>query len=86
MIVKMSSLALADIKKRDNYSQKFFIMHIEKMSVQYSHKHLKYDCPYFVDKVTNQCRIIFNLCDDTIIILRCFKNHKDYENYYKSFK
>jgi phage-related protein len=36
--------------------------------------------------VTKQARIIYNVKGDQTYILHCFKSHKEYERWYKSYK
>ena len=51
---------------------------------EYPHrKHLKYGLPYYVIKVTKQARIIYEIEEEVIYILHCFKTHKSYEKWYK---
>ncbi len=42
--------------------------------------------PFNVEKVTKQSRIIYEIEGDVLYILHCFKNYKEYEKWYKSFK
>jgi Txe/YoeB family toxin of Txe-Axe toxin-antitoxin module len=64
-----------------------FIEHISKITEDQikSRKHLSYSIPYFVEKVTKQGRIVYSIDDNTIYVLHCFDNHKDYEKWYKSY-
>ena len=78
--------ALRDLKKQDRKLQKQFLDHSEKMKIHPSKKHFKFGVPFFVEKITKQARFIFNIENDTIYILRCFKTHKEYEDYYKRFR
>jgi len=75
-----------ELDKMDSELRLLFIMHIEKLKNFIPKKHLKYGLPYFVEKVTKQNRIVFDVENNIITIIRCFKNHKDYEKWYKSYK
>ena len=63
-----------------------FISHLEKLELRPPRKHLKYGIPCHVGNVSKQAGIIFVLRADKIYILHCFTSHKDYENWYKSYK
>ena len=63
-----------------------FIKYIEKMLKLPPGRHMKHGIPYHVDDITKQARIIYQINDDCLQIIRCFKNHKEYERWYKSYK
>jgi mRNA-degrading endonuclease RelE of RelBE toxin-antitoxin system len=63
-----------------------FLKSSRKLKINPSKKHMKFGLPFFIQKVTKQARLIFKIENNMIYILRCFKNHKEYEKYYKSFK
>jgi len=85
-LVEFKSQADKDLEKMDNALIKQFIKHVKKIELNPGKKHLKLGLPYFIEKVTDQARIAFFVENNTIYILRCFKNHKEYENWYKSEK
>lgn len=47
---------------------------------------MKFGVPYHVEDVTRQARLIYEFYGDTLYVIRCFGNHKDYEKWYMSFK
>jgi len=49
-------------------------------------RHLKHNVPYFSDKVTSSARLIYELIGNKIIFYKCFKDHKVYEKWLKTFK
>ncbi|MFH1391318.1 MAG: hypothetical protein ABIH20_03345 [Candidatus Diapherotrites archaeon] len=78
--------ALSDLEKIDNSLRQQFIKHAEKIFKSPFKRHLKHGMPYFVEEVTKQARLIYNFEEETLYIIRCFKNHKEYEKWFKSFK
>jgi len=48
-----------------------------------SRKHLHFGSPYFIAKVTTSSRIVYKIYNQKIICIRFFKDHKDYEHWYK---
>ena len=63
-----------------------FLMHLEKIQDKPPRKHMKHGIPCHIEKVTKQARIIYDIIGDRTYILHCFRNHKDYEHWYKSYK
>jgi len=63
-----------------------FLKHFEKIQVMPLRRHMKYGIPYHVENVTKQARIVYHIEDEDIYILHCFKDHKEYERWYKSYK
>jgi len=49
-------------------------------------KRLKHGIPCHVEKVTKQARIFYDIREDRIYILHCFDTHKEYEQWYNSYK
>jgi len=77
--------AQKDLTKIDNNLRIMFFKHFSKLSENFHPaKHLNHGLPYFVEKVTDSARFPFSINNDTIYILRCFKNHKEYEKWYKN--
>jgi len=40
---------------------------------------MKYGLLYHKENVTTQARLIYDISDETICIIRCFATHKEYE-------
>ena len=66
--------------------RKLFILHVEKMLAMPPRRHMRFGMPFYVENVTAQARMAYNIEGETIYILRCFATHKEYERWYKSFK
>ena len=81
-----SDILKKEFLKLDNSLQIQFKKAILKLKENPLRKHLKYGIPNHVINVSKQSRIIYEIESDDIIILHCFSNHKDYENWYKSYK
>lgn len=79
-------IAEKELDKMNSELRLLFIRHAEKLKEFTPGKHLKFGLPYFVEKVTKQTRFAFDVTGNIITIIRCFKNHKDYEDWYKSYK
>ena len=86
MEIKILETAEKELEKIANPLNKQFGQHIEKIASKETLKHLKHGLQYFTENVTKQARIIYYIEDDICYILHCFKNHKEYERWYKSFK
>lgn len=78
--------AKKDLKKMDENQKKNFLLHFRKLVNFTPGKHLKHGLPFFVEKVTKQNRFAFDVNENIIQIVRCFKTHKEYEDWYKSYK
>jgi mRNA-degrading endonuclease RelE of RelBE toxin-antitoxin system len=63
-----------------------FILHLEKLYSRPPRKHLRHGIPCHVEKVTKQARIIYDTSEDRTYILHCFTSHKEYEDWYNSYK
>ncbi len=63
-----------------------FFKHLEKIQCMPPQRCMKHGIPYHVENVTKQARLIYHLKEDKTYILHCFKNHKEYERWYKSYK
>lgn len=49
-------------------------------------RHLKFGLPFWVENVTQQARCVYAIEGNIVHIARCFATHKEYENWYKSFR
>ena len=86
MKLSYSEIAIHNLEKMDKTERKLFVNYIEKILENPNKRHLHFGLTFFVEKVTKQARIVYNLEKENIYILRCFKTHKEYEKWYKSFK
>jgi len=83
---KISEHADKDLSKFEVELRTFFFNHIKKISKMPPRRHLRFGLPFNVENVTRQARLVYEIEDNNLYILRCFSNHKDYEKWYKSFK
>ncbi|MFA5382137.1 MAG: hypothetical protein WC356_03150 [Candidatus Micrarchaeia archaeon] len=81
-----SSEAEKDLAKLDKYEQKIFMKHAEKILNYENRKHLKHGVPFFVEKVSKQARIIYDIKEEKLIILKICATHKEYEKIYNTFR
>ncbi|MFH1286047.1 MAG: hypothetical protein ABIH99_05700 [Candidatus Micrarchaeota archaeon] len=86
MQVLFSESAEKDLDGMERSLKAFFFQHIQKLEKIPPRRHLKFGLPYNVEDVTKQARLVYNLEAGTLYILRCFKNHKEYEKWYSSYK
>ncbi|MEK6942404.1 MAG: hypothetical protein AABW85_06110 [archaeon] len=86
MKAEFSENAEKELDEMDNSLRKLFIKHAEKISSIPPRRHMRFGLPFNVEEVTRQARIVYNIEEETCCILHCFKNHKEYERWYKSFK
>ncbi|HRS42529.1 MAG TPA: hypothetical protein P5530_01470 [Candidatus Diapherotrites archaeon] len=84
MQLLVSDKAYKDIEKFSSDLKKQIYNHFLKISQEdISRKHLHYGLPYFVEKIGYSCRIIYDIQDNKIFIIRIFDDHKNYEKWYK---
>lgn len=86
MEVRFSPKSEGDLDKIDNSLRKLFVKHAEKLTDYPANRHMKFGIPFNVEEVTKQARIVFEIRENYIYILHCFKDHKEYETWYKSYK
>lgn len=80
MQVIISNDAYKDIGKFASDLKKQIYSHFIKISQEgLSRKHLHYGLPYFVDKIGYFGRIVYDIQDNKIFIIRIFNDHKEYE-------
>lgn len=73
-----------DMKDLDKTIRKEIQNHLLKIRVEgILRKHFHYGLPYFIERVGYSCRIIYQINDNKIYILRFLKSHKEYEKWYK---
>jgi len=77
--------ARKDLRKISEQLNSLFVKHFIKLKQSFvPREHLKYSLPYFVEKVTNSTRFSFQVENNIITVVKCFKNHKEYEEWYNS--
>lgn len=81
-----SEKAEKELDGTDSGLRKLFIKHAEKIASMPPKRHLRFGLPFNVEEVTRQARIVYGIEEDACYILHCFKTHKEYERWYKSFK
>lgn len=82
-----SGHAKKELESMSKDLKKIFKKHLKKIQQMPPRRHLKHGIPYHVENVTRQARMIYHYIEaDTLYILHCFKNHKEYESWYKSYK
>ncbi len=86
MKADFSEKAEKELDEMDKSLRKLFIKHAEKITAMPARRHLRFGLPFNVEEVTRQARMVYNIEEETCYILHCFKNHKEYERWYKSFK
>ena len=86
--IEFKNKADEDFLKIDGNLRKFFSKHLEKVATMPPRRHLKHGLPFFVEEVTKQASLVYELEDETqtLFVVRCFALHKDYEKWYQSFK
>ncbi|MEK6843383.1 MAG: hypothetical protein AABY04_02755, partial [Candidatus Micrarchaeota archaeon] len=73
-------------KEMDSQIRDLFISHAEKISQMPPRRHMRFGLPVNVENVTKQARLIYQMGENVLYIIRCFETHKEYERWYKSFK
>ncbi len=86
MKLEFSEKAEEELDAIDKSLRKLFINHAEKIAAMPPRRHMRFGLPFNVEEVTRQARITYKIEKETCYILHCFKNHKEYERWYKSFK
>ncbi len=86
MEIVFSENAEKELDGMDEQLRALFIKHAEKIMNVPPRRHMRFGLPYNVENVTKQARMVYNIQEEIVYILRCFKIHKEYEKWYKSFK
>jgi mRNA-degrading endonuclease RelE of RelBE toxin-antitoxin system len=81
-----SENAEKELDGMDQKLRKLFFKHVEKIENMPPRRHMKFGMPFNVEDVTKQARMVYQIEENKPYILHCFKNHKEYERWYKSFK
>lgn len=83
--IYLEEAAENDLDWMDSATYEMFMKHLEKIERMPPRRHFKFGLPVHVDNV-GQGRIIYQMEDEALYIIRCFADHKDYEKWYKSLK
>lgn len=75
--------AREDLKRMERSQLEFFARHIKKIAQLPPRRHQKFGMPFNVEEI-GQDRIIYQINEDQLLIIRCFTDHKDYEKWYRS--
>ena len=85
MKAEFSENAEKELDEMDKSLRKLFVKHAEKIAEMPPRRHMRFGLPFNVEEVTRQARMVYNPGEETCCILHCFKNHKEYERWYKQF-
>jgi len=83
--VELTDKAEKDLDDMDDIIYDQFNKHFEKIAKNPPRKHAKHGLPFFTENV-GQGRIPCQIVGDTIYIMRCFQNHKEYDKWLSTFK
>ncbi len=86
MEIVFAASAVKEFERLPRDLQILFLSHFEKIQSLPPRRHLKYGIPYHVENVTRQARIIYEIREKILYILHCFEDHKDYEQWYNSYR
>jgi mRNA-degrading endonuclease RelE of RelBE toxin-antitoxin system len=86
MKVQISVKAEEQLDSMSEELRLIFMKHMRKIQSTTLRRHMKYGMPFYVEEVTKQARIIYYLQDEEAYITHCFKSHKEYERWYKSYR
>lgn len=81
-----SEKAGKELEEMDKSISDKFRQHLEKLLNMPPRRHLKFGVPYNVEDITKQARMVYELDGDVFYVMRCFKNHKEYKQWYSGFK
>ena len=86
MKISINACAKADLGKMDKSLQIRFFKHFRKLLNMPPRRHMQHGVPFFVEDVTKQARLVYNIENDTLYVIRCFAIHKEYEKWFGSFR
>jgi Txe/YoeB family toxin of Txe-Axe toxin-antitoxin module len=86
MEVSFTEKADRDLEGMEQTLRKLFIKHIDKLMDMPPRRHMRFGIPFNIEDVTEQARMVYWVEDKNIYVIRCFKNHKEYERWYKSYR
>ena len=84
-MLQLSDEAEKDLDDMDNAVYIQFRKHIDKIAKNPPRKHAKHGLSIFTENV-GQGRIPCQIIGETIIIMRCFIHHKEYDKWLGQFK
>ncbi len=71
----------------DNSLKIIFKKRMLKLQEEFIHqRHLRHGVPYYVEDVTKQARLVYEIENETIWIIHCFATHKEYERWLSQFR
>lgn len=85
MKIEISENAFKDLDDMDKATYSTFRKHLIKISEMPPRRHMRHGVPYSVEEV-GQGRIAYRIDSEseTLYIVRCFSDHKEYEKWYNS--
>jgi len=86
MEVRISNKAENQLDDMPEDLRLMFIRHLRKLLSMPPGRHMKHGIPCHVEEVTKQARLIYKIEGGDIYVTHCFKDHKEYERWYKSYK
>ena len=86
MDVRITETAEKELDEMEGNFRNRFLKNLQKLRDIPPRRHMRFGLPYNVENVTKQARIVYEIEDETIFILHCFRTHKEYEKWYKGFK
>ncbi len=77
-----------DLKRMDRNEQAAFVKQADKLALIGPRRHLRHGADAYADRVDKDGRMPYLWDEDgqTLRILRCFTDHKEYEKWYRSFR
>ena len=80
--------ARSDLKRMDGNERVMFIRHVEKLVGIGPRRHLRHGIDAYAENVDKDGRMPYHWDEDgeTLRILRCFTDHKEYDKWCKSYK
>jgi hypothetical protein len=85
MEITLLDQAVDDLGGMDNNTWLVFAKHLRKIAQMPPRRHLKYGVPVHVEDV-GQGRIVYQINEDKLYVIRLFADHKDYEKWYRLIK
>lgn len=86
MVLLFSENAKKQLEELPHNLKPVFPRHLEKIQSRPPRRHMKYGIPIHVEEITRDARIIYKQEKEDTYIIQCFRNPKEYENWYKSYK
>jgi mRNA-degrading endonuclease RelE of RelBE toxin-antitoxin system len=85
MKVELSGTAWKDLEGMDKAAYIAFRKHLQKIAMMSPRRHMRHGLPYNIEEV-GQGRIAYHVDDEseTLYIVRCFSDYKEYEKWYNS--